>query len=184
MKAHLMAFFAVVVVAFALVGLFLYWESGRNVPPPVAGELTQVPVFEAKTLQGVPVSPETYRGSLLVVNFWASWCAPCVEEVPSLVRLAKEMGGQVRILGISNDSKREEIDIFLKSFPEFNAPLIDLVHDEPPGFPLAKMFGVGRLPESYIFDVNGKFVRRVIGTIDWATPEAISYMKSLLEPRP
>lgn len=181
MRAHLMAFAAVIVAAAALTGLFVWWESGRFESAPVAGEIQTVPDFEVQTLAGAKVTPATYKGSVLIVNFWASWCAPCVEEVPSLVQLSKELGGKVRILAISNDSSLEEIQIFLKSFPEFSAPRVDLVHDQPPGFPLTKTFGVGRLPESYIFDGEGRFVRRVIGTIDWATPDAISYMQGLLK---
>lgn len=181
MKAHLRALAVVFVVAIGLVGAFVWWEKNRFEPAPVAGEMQKIPDFETRTLAGVEVSPETYRGSVLIVNFWASWCAPCVEEVPSLVQLSKTLEGKVRILAISSDASVDEINVFLKSFPEFSAPRVDLVHDQPPGFPLTKTFGVGRLPESYIFDGEGKFVRRVIGTIDWATPDAISYMKSLLK---
>lgn len=177
-SGHLKAFTVVALAAIVIFGAFLYWQDrSASAPstdvrqaPPLAG-------IEVTDLNSVKHVLADRGGKILIINFWASWCAPCVEEIPSLVKLSKELPGRIEIIAISGDTNVDEINIFLKSFPEFKGNNIHVVWDEK--LRHSKTFGVARLPESFIYDGKGNFVRKVVGSIPWATPDAIAFMKSL-----
>lgn len=185
MNQHLKALLVVGVVVALAGGGWAWWESSRQKPSPVRERVVaSLPAFQAVTLEGKAISEKDYLGKLVIVNFWASWCGPCVEEIPSFLRLKEAMGDDVQILAISNDSTLEDIEIFLKSFPRFKAPLVEIVHDAPPTLTVTKLFDVFRLPESYVFDRSGRMVRKVVGTIDWSSEDAMGYLRMLANQRP
>lgn len=175
MIQHIRALLTVIAAGIMLLAAFFYWrELSENEVPQ--RQIPEIVGYELKNIAG-----ETFKvptGKVVVVNFWASWCAPCVEEIPSMVKLVNAMSGSLSIVAISGDSALDEVTIFLKSFPDFSGPHIQVVWDE--NWTLSRSFGVGRLPESYIYDSKGSFVRKVVGSIDWSTPEAIEFMKSLI----
>lgn len=183
MKSHLKALGAVV---FALFLGWLLWQGWAQKTQGKAAQeasrgVESLPQFQVENLEGKKVSSDDYKGKVLIVNFWASWCAPCVEEIPSFVRLKAAMGEQLHILAISNDNAREDIDIFLKSFPDFKGKGIEIVQDTPKDFPVTKMFGVYRLPESFVFDKSGRMIRKVVGTINWSSQDAQDFIKDLID---
>lgn len=180
MKAHLKALLTVGIVVLAGVAVCFY--MGWGFPQETnqgARAVEKLPEFTAVTIDGKKIQSSEYLGRVLIINFWASWCGPCVEEVPSLVRLSKAMGQDLRILAISNDTLKDDIEVFLKSFSEFRGPGIDIVHDGANGLTLSKMFKVFQLPESYVFDSQGRMVRKIVGSINWSSDEAIAFMKDL-----
>lgn len=177
MNAHLKALAAVFAVLVLGAGIWVVM-TGEKTPEPAASRgLETLPDLQLKTIDGRDVRTADLKGKTLVVNFWASWCGPCIEEVPSLVKLSKEVGSDMHILAISGDATVQDIEVFLKSFPEFSGPGIDIVFDE--GLRISKQFNTFRLPESYIFNGQGKMVRKVVGSINWSTPEAVEYIKGL-----
>lgn len=183
MSAHLKALGAVLMALVIMVGGYTVWKQRAvsEQPRPVSARAVEsLPSFQISNLEGGVIQSHQLLGKVLVVNFWASWCAPCIEEIPSLIRLKKVMGEQVEILAISNDQVKEDIDVFLKSFPEFRSPLVLLAHDVPKELPVTKAFGVFRLPESFVFNKSGRMVRKVIGTIDWSSSDAQEYLRSLV----
>ncbi|MBX3039311.1 MAG: TlpA family protein disulfide reductase [Bdellovibrionaceae bacterium] len=182
MNAHLKALGAVALVLIVAALGWFGWNSQQpqKASPAATRGLESLPQFKVENLAGKVVSSEDYAGRVVIVNFWASWCGPCVEEIPSFVRLKETLGNDIQILAISNDNTREDIDIFLKSFPQFKGPGIEIVHDIPKDFPLTKMFGVYRLPESFVFTKSGRMIRKVVGTIDWASPDAVDFLKTLI----
>lgn len=179
MKAHLRALSVVggLVILFLAVAWFIRGPQTETAKPK---GIETLPSFSAKNLDGKTIRSDDYKGKVLIVNFWASWCAPCVEEVPSLVKLAEEMKSDVKILALSNDNTRADIDVFLKSFPGMrNNPSIEIIHDTGQGLAISKMFSVFQLPESFVFDAQGHMARKVVGSINWATPDAIAYLRDL-----
>jgi thiol-disulfide isomerase/thioredoxin len=171
----------VVLAVLAVAGVMWWVVGGRSSRggSVAAQGIETLPSFTAPSLDGRTLRSSDYAGKILIVNFWASWCGPCVEEVPSLVKLSKAMPDRLRILAISSDTVLEDVHVFLKSFPEFQRPGIDLVFDGGQSLILTKLFGVGRLPESFVFDGQGKMVRKVVGTIDWASEDAIGYLSEI-----
>jgi peroxiredoxin len=125
-------------------------------------------------LNGKPARLSDLRGKVVVLNFWATWCAPCVEETPSLNRmhqLITSSGGMV--LGISIDEDESEYRKFLAdhqiAFPTFRDPSKDI----------ATSYGTLGWPETFIINRDGKMVRKLIGPQVWDSPEMIAYLKRL-----
>lgn len=137
-----------------------------------------VPNFSAKEFEGDSFELKSMAGKVVILNFWASWCAPCIEEVPSLIKLVKEYKGDVQLIAVSGDSKAEDIKIFLKSFPELKDVNIKIVWDEDRA--LMKQFQVARLPESMVLGKDHKLVKKIVGSIDWYNKDSLEYMSSLL----
>ncbi len=119
----------------------------------------------------------TIQSPIIILNFWASWCGPCVEEIPSFINLIKEYGGQVTLLAVSLDSDLDQMDQFLKGFEIKNKNIHVLID---PTFEVAQSMGTTKLPESYILGPDRKLVRKVSGSIDWTSIEMKAYINNLL----
>ena len=185
MKTHIKALLIVLVLGVAAAWAFQhFYMSNLHAPPPTATvsanwEKDGIPDFEAKTLDGQTFKLSSLKGKAVILNFWASWCGPCVEEVPSLIRLIKEFNGEVQLIAVSGDSSRSDIEIFLKSFPELKGENIKIVWDEDRS--LMQTFAVARLPESLVVDRQHLLTKKLVGSIDWYTNDSKAYMKGLLE---
>lgn len=145
-------------------------------------EQVGLPEIAGASLSGDPVSLQALTGKVVIVNFWASWCAPCLEEFPSMIKLVKEFKGDVVLLAVSQDSNREDIDAFLRSFPDGQDPSIHVVWDESRD--IGKAYEVDRLPESFLAGVDGKLVTKIVGTINWYSDESVAYVRELLSKKP
>jgi len=113
-----------------------------------------------------------YRGKIVVLNFWASWCAPCIEELPSLNALQRQMP-QIVVLGVNFNDDASAYQQFLSD----HHVTFQTIHDESQKSNLS--FGTTRPPETYIIDGNGIIRRKFIGPQDWTSPEIINYLKNL-----
>ena len=118
-----------------------------------------------------------YRGKYVLLNVWATWCPPCVAEMPSLNELAKLRGGEAfEVVTISMDRAPADADAF---FLKHKLNHLTPWHDA--SFSLnAKVRALG-LPISILYDPNGREVARVTGEADWASPEALALIDHLLE---
>lgn len=185
-KIYLKAFLVTVVVGVVFVFLFKKWHQ-KTVSQEGDRRLTVIEKMETEGLidfsgmdsKGRQISLENFKGKPLIVNFWASWCAPCVEEFPSMIKLIEELKGGVVLIAISQDSSKDEMMAFLKAFPEGDNPNIYVVWDEDRSIGIS--YSADRLPETFVADSNHKLARKIVGSIDWATPEAIEYMKTLVK---
>jgi cytochrome c biogenesis protein CcmG/thiol:disulfide interchange protein DsbE len=145
----------------------------RQGEPSLAGK----PAHEFSfTLNGKPARLADLRGKVVVLNFWATWCPPCVEEAPSLERLQAAIaprGGTV--LGVSVDEDEAAYNKFLQDhqiqFPTYRDPSKQI----------AISYGTSMYPETYIIDRNGRLARKIIGPQDWDSPAILAYLNQLLE---
>ncbi len=178
------------VIAFAFV-LGTAWVkyndflSQGQKPPEAAVILNQiekngVPEFSIQSLDGKTLTLKEYAGKLVILNFWASWCDPCIAEFPSLMRLIDRFKGDIVLLAISADHEEADVKTFLKTF-KVNDPNVHVAWDK--GYTVAGLFGTSRLPESYIIGRDGKLIRKVAGVDDWSTDEAFEYFEHLLNPK-
>jgi peroxiredoxin len=130
------------------------------------------------------VTLSQYRGKIVVLNFWATWCPPCVEEMPSLVELQKRMQGQgkdVVVLAVSVDDDGDDYHKFLKDHS------VDLLTVREAGertdkgvlAPVSERYGTIKVPETYIIDRNGVILRKFIGAVDWSQQEIVEYLTRL-----
>ncbi|MDZ4661833.1 MAG: TlpA disulfide reductase family protein [Pseudomonadota bacterium] len=136
------------------------------------------PNFSAKRLDGSIFTVESVRGKVVILNFWASWCDPCVREFPSMLKLVEHFKGEIILVAVSNDSSKAEIENFVKAMGG-SKPHVEIVWDED--YKIAGLFGTSKLPESYLFNRKMKLVRKIVGIDDWYTKDAIDYMASLIK---
>ncbi len=127
-------------------------------------------------LNGKAARLSDLRGKVVVLNFWATWCPPCVEEASSLNLLQEKiapMGGTV--LGVSVDDDRAAYEQFLKThhidFPTYR--------DTSKEIPL--QYGTKMYPETYIIARDGRLDRKIVGAQDWTSPEMTAYFASVLK---
>ncbi|MDA0204935.1 MAG: TlpA disulfide reductase family protein [Acidobacteria bacterium] len=135
----------------------------------------RAPGFELAGDNGAGARLEDYRGKYVLLNFWATWCPPCVQELPSLNTLHRELepNGLV-VLGISVDENKEAYEQFLDRF-DVGFPTV-----RDPEMAVASRYGTNMYPETYLIDRDGLVVRKYIGGDDWMRPEIVNYLRSLL----
>lgn len=139
--------------------------------PPRIG--TAAPDF---TVQDVDrkVSLDQLRGKIVVLNFWATWCPPCVEEMPSLVQMQQKLRDKgVEVLAVSVDADAGAYQKFLKDHG------VHLLTVRDPDQKANNLYGTFKFPETYIIDRHGIVRRKFIGAVDWNTPEIIDYLSKL-----
>jgi peroxiredoxin len=157
----------------ALLFLFASPQYRQGEPSP-AGRTPRDFSFQ---MNGRPMRLSDLKGKIVVLNFWATWCPPCVEETPSLNRLQQWLaphGGTV--LGISEDEDAATYASFLLQygvqFPTWRDPSLSI----------AKSFGTSIYPETYVIDQRGIIARKIIGPQEWDSPALLVYFQSLLAP--
>jgi len=133
------------------------------------------------TIDGKPLRLSDYRGKVVVLNFWASYCQPCVEEAPSLNRLQRYLeprGGTV--LGVSLDPEAAGYQRFLSNFavpyPTWRDPNLQDGKSK-----IALDYGTSLIPESYVIDRRGKIVRKLVSAQQWDSPEMLAYFDAILK---
>jgi cytochrome c biogenesis protein CcmG/thiol:disulfide interchange protein DsbE len=113
-----------------------------------------------------------YRGKVVLVNFWASWCTPCLLELPSLIRLHHDQPDLV-ILGVSVDEDDDAYKEFLVRRH------VDFITVRDPSESAAKLFHTDMWPETYVIDRNGYIRSKYVGATDWSDPGIRAFLKSL-----
>jgi thiol-disulfide isomerase/thioredoxin len=131
-------------------------------------------------VSGKPVHLSDFRGKVVILNFWASWCQPCVEEAPGLNRLQKHIAPKNAILlGVAADENQAAYEKFLQDqailFPTYRDP-----GTKDNRSPIAYTYGTQMYPETYIIDRNGKIARKLIGYQQWDSPNMLAYFDALL----
>jgi len=148
--------------------LFLLCCNSGSHPPRIGSAAPDFTITDSQRT----VSLQQFRGKPLVLNFWATWCPPCVEEMPSLVQLHKLLGDQVTILAVSEDADDSAYKQFIR---DHNIDLLT-VRDQ---HHTNEIYGTFKYPETFIIDRNGKIVRKFIGATDWTSPDIVEYLKKL-----
>jgi peroxiredoxin len=122
------------------------------------------------------VSLTDYRGSVVLLNFWATWCGPCVAEMGSLEKLRQQLQGRpFEILAVSIDEEGwKAIDNFLKKIPVTFPILLDQ------DFSISDRYGTYRVPETYLIDPQGHIVEKILGGQDWVSPEMMEKIRKIL----
>ncbi len=120
------------------------------------------------------VTLSQFRGRVVVLNFWGTFCPPCIEETPSLVRMQNQMRGKgVVVLAVSIDTDDAAYHKFLK---EYQINLVTVRDGEQKS---SALYGTVGWPETYIIDRNGIIRRKFIGAVDWTSPEITDYLSKL-----
>jgi cytochrome c biogenesis protein CcmG, thiol:disulfide interchange protein DsbE len=174
-----------ILLALLAIPLSMYWDFlTRGMSPPPSTQIVTdmekngIPDFTLPDVNGKPVTLSMITDKrIVVVNFWASWCGPCVKEFPSLKRLVEKMDGKLVVLAISNDHEKADLDSFLKSFGPSPHDFIVLWDKDKK---VSDLYGTEVLPESYIVGPNRKLIRKVAGVDDWSAPHALEFFQELV----
>jgi peroxiredoxin len=137
------------------------------------------PDFDLPDLQGVRHRLSGYRGKVVLLNFWATWCPPCVEELPSLAQLHRATAGRrdVALVTVSVDENAKVVREFLDRHRTVFGPFPVLID---PSKKVAKAFGTVKFPETYLVDRKGIVRYRFINKRDWSSAAAQACIRSLL----
>jgi len=139
-----------------------------------AKEGSKAPDFSLVTDRGTHVTPLSFGGKVLVLNFWATWCAPCVEEIPSLNEMQKRFARSgVVVVAVSIDKNPQKYRAFLDKIHV----AFDTARD--PSADISARYGTFQYPESYIIQ-NGVVMRKYGNAEDWLSEDMTLYIKSLL----
>ncbi len=142
---------------------------------PIVNTGDKAPDFKITTDSGKTMSRADFGGKVLVLNFWATWCPPCIDELPSLDVMARQLAPKgVVVLGVSVDKNQDLYRKFLAGVkPSFETAL-DSEAD------IGASYGTFKYPETYVIDKEGKVRQKHIGPRDWADPEILKSIEALL----
>jgi cytochrome c biogenesis protein CcmG/thiol:disulfide interchange protein DsbE len=161
--------FLVVVLALGFIGV-ISW----NLRDTTVHEGDRAPAFTVHTDQGHTITPDNFGGKVLVLNFWATWCPPCITETPSLSAFQRKYRDRgVVVLGVSIDKNGEKYKRFLK---RFQLPF-DTFRD--PDANISSDYGTFQYPETYVIK-NGRIARKYVSDQNWLSDDIDHYIESLL----
>ena len=139
-------------------------------PPRIGSNAPDFTVQDAERT----VKLSDFRGQVVVLNFWATWCPPCVEEMPSLVEMQRRMKVKgVTVVAVSMDVDQSAYRQFLKDHN------VNLLTVRDPGQKSNNLYGTFKFPETYVIDRNGVMRRKFIGAVDWTEPEITDFLGKL-----
>ncbi|MFZ0731861.1 MAG: TlpA disulfide reductase family protein [Candidatus Sulfotelmatobacter sp.] len=157
-----------VLAAFVLLSLIGCYSGSR--PPRIGSKAPDFTVQDSDR----SVTLNKFHGQVLVLNFWATWCPPCVEEMPSLVELQRRMKAKgITVLAVSVDVDEGAYKQFLKDHN------VNLLTVRDPGQKTSNLYGTFKFPETYVIDRNGVMRRKFIGAVDWTEPDVTEFLGKL-----
>jgi peroxiredoxin len=171
-----------VVLATGILGA-LVWVNRDRFTPLEAG--SRAPDYAAYSLTGDTVRLAEYAGAVVLLNIWATWCPPCVHEMPALQRLHEELADDgLRVVAVSVDAPPGGFGAFgqpggdIAEFRDRFGLTFDILHD--PSGRIQQRYQVHGLPTTFIIGRDGRIVRRVLGAREWDAPRYANEIRELL----
>jgi len=132
--------------------------------------------FAGKMMDAKSVNLQDYRGRFVLLNFWATWCSPCLKEMPDLENAYNEMGQEkLVVLAVGMGESVEKIKAFFNKYG-FTFPLL-----ADNRMKITKLYGVRNIPVTYLIDPDGVVLGRALGVRDWASPDLLAFIDSRLK---
>lgn len=151
------------------------WAAAGAFHERIVAAGDKAPEFTITTDAGRTVTRSEFGGKLLVLNFWATWCAPCIQELPSLDQFQKALAPEgVVVLGVSVDKNPQTYRNFLARVP------VAFQTARDPEARISSDYGTYKYPETYIINREGKVVEKIIGATHWTDEAMIARVRALL----
>jgi len=184
-----------VMVAIAAFGVYSFARTARDgemrrvctplcaLAPNYADRNRSVPDFELESLDGGKVRFSSYRGKVVILNFWTKNCRPCLEEMPSLAELGKVLNERkdIALVTISTDESMDDVKGTLRSVLSTDKPPFTVLLDAT-GDVVTEKFGTRLYPETWFVDTQGIIRARIDGARNWDSAIALDFAKSLGDP--
>ena len=132
------------------------------------------PALAAADPGGKSYDLSSYKGQVVLLNFWATWCAPCRKEMPSMQRLKDKLGNRLVVLAVSMGDHEADIKAFLQKVPVKFPILLD------PDSKLAMQWNVQGLPTSFVIDPSGKIRYHLLGETEWDSAKTVNLISGLI----
>ena len=167
----------------ALAVLYVIPRSSVHRSPPdalagleMAAAPQALPPITVVDAQGRKLALSAYRGRIVILNLWATWCAPCVHELPALAQLANALGAdRVAVLAVNTGQESGPATAaFLKAHRAGNLAVV-----RDPSLSLLQVFGAEGLPFSVLVDAQGRQIGTAVGPLDWSDPQSVAYFREL-----
>ncbi len=183
MKSKVIIF--LIVISMAVIGVIYDMVSTPHmdsVPVTIKEDVVHdkniAPDFPFTTIDGENLNLSDLKGKVILLNFWASWCAPCVQEFPAMIKLVESFDGDVVLLAVSKDDELSAVQRFVKRFPQYPHE-VKIVWDQDK-YISEDLFHTMRLPETIIIDQNLSMRRKIMGEPElWEEQEIYEYIKTL-----
>ena len=160
----------------ALVIFSPVWGLGQRPKAGHAQDRSLAADFVLPDLTGQDVRLSAFRGKVVLLNFWASWCPPCRSEMPDLQQLFEKLNGsKFQMLAVSLDRDPQAARALIKE-AGYTFPVL-----LSPGNKVAEGYGISAIPTTFIIDKQGRIVSRTVGAADWSGAKAIKGLKQLAE---
>ncbi len=163
---------------FLICVLAQFYCSNSNITETARGPVLQghlAPNFSLKDSTGKQQSLHDFRGKVVLLNFWATWCPPCREEMPSMEALYQQMDkNEFAILALSVDDSWASVNQFIRK----NGFALPVYADFDKR--ISSMYGTFMYPETYILDKNGKVAYKVVGPTDWTSVDMMKFLRVLV----
>jgi peroxiredoxin len=164
------------IVAVVVAAAFAYVHLAENKGYALKAG-SEAPGFRLPSLAGGEVDLASQRGKVVVLNFWATWCPPCVAEMPSLERLHRSLSPEgLSVVTVSTDEDEAE----LRRFVAEHALTLPVLKD-PGGRLAAEKYRTTGYPETFVLDRNGRVLQHVVGPTEWDSAERLATFRGLLE---
>jgi peroxiredoxin len=165
---RILRFLSIAAPIFILMALCGCYSGSR--PPRIGSAAPDFTVHDADRA----VTLSQLKGRIVVLNFWATWCPPCIAEMPSLVQMQQRMKAKgVTVLAVSVDVDQSNYQRFLR---DHNVNLLSVRDGDGKSNAL---YGTFKFPETYVIDRGGVVRRKFIGPVDWTEPDVIEYLGKL-----
>lgn len=173
-----------VVFGLAAALALLIWINREQFAPVASG--SYAPVYTVQTLAGAPRSLSAYRGQTVLLNIWATWCPPCVREMPALERVHQQLGSKgLKIVAVSVDAAPGVINTWgrpggdIREFMRAQGITFEVLWD--PSGEIETAYGLQGLPTTFLIDRNGRIRERVTGWREWDDAASLAALRRLLE---
>jgi peroxiredoxin len=148
--------------------LFLFAACSKKDSAPAGQPIAAD--FTLRDLDGKLHKLSDYRGNVVFLNFWATWCPPCREEIPSMERLNEVLGGKDFVmLAVNTDENLKDLEAFVKETPHNLTVLSDADGK------IQQLYKVFKFPETFVIDRQGRIVEHIVGARDWSSTAALKF---------
>ena len=153
-------------------------KTGEGLRASAVRERGPVPDITVTSVEnGNILKLSSLKGKVVLLNFWATWCPPCREEIPSMTKLQRFMSGKpFQLVAVSIDEGgRPAVDSFLKGSDFIQSAYLD------PSGDATKLYGITGVPETFVIDKQGVLIKKIVGGLAWDSPEVISFLEGLMK---